>query len=176
MEIEVNGTRLSFGVEGAAPVPGRGRCGSARWLVLDHGGPGTNDHSDLKPDFARLFGACQVIYLDLRGHGRSIGVRAAAWSFEDARTTSARSATRSGQPGQSSSGTRWRTGRAALRRAAWPLGALGGDPRCAALRRDGDRFGAGSHGPSQNLDGISSGTFTPALSTPAPTPSRRPMR
>jgi hypothetical protein len=136
MEIEVNGTRLSFGVEGAAPVPGRGRCGSARRLVLDHGGPGTYDHSDLKPDFARLFGACQVIYLDLRGHGRSIGVRAAAWSFEDARTTSARSATRSGQAGQSSSGTRWRTGRAALRRAAWPLGALGGDPPlCSAAAR-----------------------------------------
>jgi hypothetical protein len=56
------------------------------------------------------------------------------------------------------------------------LGALEATPRGAALRRDGDRFGAGSHGPPHNLDGISSGTFAPALSTPAPTPSRRPMR
>ena len=38
-------------------------------------------------------------------------------------------------------------------------------------RRDGDRFGAGSYGPPLDLDGISSGTFAPALSTPAPTPS-----
>ena len=30
------------------------------------------------------------------------------------------------------------------------------------------RFGAGSHGPPHDLDGISSGTFAPTLSTPAP--------
>jgi len=36
-------------------------------------------------------------------------------------------------------------------------------PRGAALRRDGDRFGAGSYGPPHNLDGMSSGTFAPAL-------------
>lgn len=36
--------------------------------------------------------------------------------------------------------------------------------RCGEM---GDRFGAGSYGPLHNLDGISSGTFAPALSAPA---------
>lgn len=39
--------------------------------VLVHGGPGVWDHSYFKPDFAPLAKHAQVIYLDLRGHGRS---------------------------------------------------------------------------------------------------------
>ena len=51
-------------------------------VVLVHGGPGVYDHSYFKPDFARLAGHAQVVYLDLRGHGRSEWGDAAAWSFE----------------------------------------------------------------------------------------------
>jgi pimeloyl-ACP methyl ester carboxylesterase len=36
----------------------------------------------LKPDFTRLSREAQVVYLDLRGHGRSEWGDAAAWSFE----------------------------------------------------------------------------------------------
>lgn len=43
---------------------------------------GVYDHSYFKPDFARLTGHAQVIYLDLRGHGRSAWGEAAGWSFE----------------------------------------------------------------------------------------------
>jgi proline iminopeptidase len=51
-------------------------------VVLIHGGPGVYDHCYFKPDFARLAGHAQVVYLDLRGHGRSAWGEAAAWSFE----------------------------------------------------------------------------------------------
>jgi proline iminopeptidase len=51
-------------------------------VVLVHGGPGVYDHSYFKPGFARLAEQAQVVYLDLRGHGRSAWGDAAAWSFE----------------------------------------------------------------------------------------------
>ena len=51
-------------------------------LVLVHGGPGSYDHSYFKPSFSRLADRMQVVYLDLRGHGRSAWGDAATWSFE----------------------------------------------------------------------------------------------
>jgi proline iminopeptidase len=51
-------------------------------VVLVHGGPGGFDHSYFKPDFAPLGEHAQVVYLDLRGHGRSAWGDAAAWTFE----------------------------------------------------------------------------------------------
>jgi pimeloyl-ACP methyl ester carboxylesterase len=51
-------------------------------VVLIHGGPGSFDHSYFKPDFARLAEHAQVVYLDLRGHGRSDWGDTPAWSFE----------------------------------------------------------------------------------------------
>lgn len=51
-------------------------------VVLVHGGPGVFDHSHFKPEFARLAEHAQVVYLALRGHGRSEWGDAAAWSFE----------------------------------------------------------------------------------------------
>jgi pimeloyl-ACP methyl ester carboxylesterase len=40
------------------------------------------DHSYLIPDFGRLTAQAQVVYLDLRGHGRSAWGDPADWSFE----------------------------------------------------------------------------------------------
>jgi proline iminopeptidase len=51
-------------------------------VVLIHGGPGSYDHSYFKPDFAPLARRAQVIYLDLRDHGRSARHDPADWSFE----------------------------------------------------------------------------------------------
>ena len=82
MHIEVNATRLWFDVEGPALVPDGDRMRPRPTVVLVHGGPGGYDHSYFKPDFARLAECAQVIYLDLRGHGRSGWGDAAEWSFE----------------------------------------------------------------------------------------------
>ncbi len=69
MHIEVNGGRLWFDVDGPALVPDGSEMQLRPTIVLVHGGPGTYDHSYFKP--ARLTGQAQVVYLDLRGHGRS---------------------------------------------------------------------------------------------------------
>ncbi len=82
MHVEVNGTRLWFDVEGPALVPEGPMMRERPTVVLLHGGPGSFDHSYFKPDFARLSEAAQVVYLDLRGHGRSEWGDPASWSFE----------------------------------------------------------------------------------------------
>jgi proline iminopeptidase len=82
MKLDVNGTRLWFDVEGAALVPEGNEMRERPTVVLVHGGPGGYDHSYFKPDFARLTEYAQVVYLDLRGHGRSDWGEVSAWSFE----------------------------------------------------------------------------------------------
>ena len=81
MQIEVNGTRLWFDVEGPALDPDGHRMRNRPTLVLVHGGPGSYDHSYFKP-FTRLADEFQVVYLDLRDHGRSARHDPADWSFE----------------------------------------------------------------------------------------------
>ncbi len=82
MHIDANGTRLWFDVDGPALVPDGNQMRGRPTVVLVHGGPGVYDHSYFKPDFARLAEHAQVVYLDLRGHGRSAWGDAAGWSFE----------------------------------------------------------------------------------------------
>jgi len=82
MHVEVNGARLWFDVDGPALVPDGTLMQQRPTVVLVHGGPGTFDHAYFKPDFGRLAGQAQVVYLDLRGHGRSDWGDVAAWSFE----------------------------------------------------------------------------------------------
>ncbi len=82
MRIDVNGTRLWFDVDGPALVPDGHRMRERPTVVLIHGGPGGYDHSYFKPDFGRLTEVAQVVYLDMRDHGRSASHGAEGWSFE----------------------------------------------------------------------------------------------
>jgi proline iminopeptidase len=82
MQVEVGGTRLWFDVDGPALVPDGSAMRQRPTVVLVHGGPGGWDHSYYKPDFAPLTEQAQVVYLDLRGHGRSERGDPAAWSLE----------------------------------------------------------------------------------------------
>ena len=82
MHIDVNVTRLWFDIDGPALVPDGSQLRQHPTVVLVHGGPGVYDHSYFKPDFARLTEHAQVIYLDLRDHGRSAWHDPARWSFE----------------------------------------------------------------------------------------------
>jgi proline iminopeptidase len=82
MRIDVNGTRLWFDVDGPALVPERNEMWLRPTVVLVHGGPGVYDHSYFKPDFSRLAEHAQVVYIDLRGHGKSDWGDATAWSLE----------------------------------------------------------------------------------------------
>ena len=82
MQIKVNGTRLWFDVDGCGLVAAGPTMQPRPTVILVHGGPGGWDHSYFKPDFAPLTEHAQVIYLDLRGHGRSDAGDPADWSFE----------------------------------------------------------------------------------------------
>jgi len=82
MQVEVNGTRLWFDVDGPAVVPNGPGMRERPTVVLVHGGPGSYDHSYFKPDLASLTGVAQVVYLDLRDHGRSGRQDPADWTFE----------------------------------------------------------------------------------------------
>jgi pimeloyl-ACP methyl ester carboxylesterase len=82
MQVDVNGRRLWFDVDGPALVPAGPAMRDRPTVVLLHGGPGSFDHSYFKPDFARLAQVAQLIYLDLPGHGRSEWGDPASWSFE----------------------------------------------------------------------------------------------
>lgn len=82
MQVAVNGTRLWFDVDGAALVPEGSAMRERPTVVLVHGGPGSWDHAYYKPDFGPLTEHAQVVYLDLRGHGRSDWGAATDWTFE----------------------------------------------------------------------------------------------
>jgi pimeloyl-ACP methyl ester carboxylesterase len=82
MHVEVNGIRLWFDVDGPALVPDGSEMRERPTVVLLHGGPGSYDHSYFKPEFARLSEVAQVVYLDLRGHGRSDWGDPEEWNFE----------------------------------------------------------------------------------------------
>jgi pimeloyl-ACP methyl ester carboxylesterase len=82
MRIDVNGRRLWFDVEGPSLVPDGTAMRARPTIVLIHGGPASYDHSYFKPSFSRLAVAAQVVYLDLRDHGRSDRGDPADWTFE----------------------------------------------------------------------------------------------
>jgi proline iminopeptidase len=70
VRLAINDTELWFDVEGSALVPDGSTMRERPVVVALHGGPGL-DHSYLKPDLGRLAATAQLVYLDLRGQGRS---------------------------------------------------------------------------------------------------------
>lgn len=82
MRVQVNGTELWFDVDGTGLVPDGARMRRRPTVLVVHGGPGGYDHSYLSAHFGPLTAHAQVVYLDLRGHGRSARVPVADWTFE----------------------------------------------------------------------------------------------
>ena len=82
MQVEVNGTRLWFDVDGPALVPDGAVMRDRPTVVLVHGGSGSDDHSYFRPHAAALAAVAQVVYLDLRDHGRSGRGDPRAWTYE----------------------------------------------------------------------------------------------
>ena len=70
MRITVNDTALYFDVEGAGLVPDGETLRERPVIIAIHGGPGF-DHAYFKPALSVLTDTAQVIYIDLRGQGRS---------------------------------------------------------------------------------------------------------
>src|SRR5690349_23178712 len=70
MYLKVNGTHLFFDVVGSGLQPTEEAMQPKPTLIALHGGPGF-DHSYLRQDLDPLGEVAQVIYVDLRGQGRS---------------------------------------------------------------------------------------------------------
>lgn len=79
MFVDVNGTRLFFDVVGAQIDIDAG-ARSKPTLIALHGGPGF-DHLTLRPFFDRFSDVAQVVYIDLRGNGRSTGSSPESWTL-----------------------------------------------------------------------------------------------
>lgn len=82
MQIELSGTRLWFDVDGAAEVLDGSGLRQRPTVLLIHGGPASYDHSYFRPEFSALTSIAQVVYIDLRDHGRSARHEPSRWSFE----------------------------------------------------------------------------------------------
>jgi proline iminopeptidase len=70
MRARLNGTEIFFDIDGAHLGFAEGKLKSRPTIVALHGGPGF-DHGYLKPGLGPLRDFAQVIYVDLRGQGRS---------------------------------------------------------------------------------------------------------
>jgi pimeloyl-ACP methyl ester carboxylesterase len=81
MRVAVNGVRLYFDVEGCGLAARDSEMVARPTLVLLHGGPGA-DHSFFKPEFSAMADVAQVVYLDLRGSGRSDHGDPGAWTWD----------------------------------------------------------------------------------------------
>ena len=71
MRIDVNGSKLYFDVEGVGFDVDGPVAEERPTLLLLHGSPGNSDHTVFKPMFRELSDVAQIVYLDLRGSGRS---------------------------------------------------------------------------------------------------------
>jgi pimeloyl-ACP methyl ester carboxylesterase len=80
MRIQVDDIKLFFDVEGSKLRPDGPAMRQVPTLLLLHGGPGF-DHSGFKPVFTEMALVAQVVYLDLRGNGRSDAGPANKWSL-----------------------------------------------------------------------------------------------
>src|SRR5215475_9498584 len=82
MQVSVQGTRLWFNVDGCALVGEGATVVQRPTVLLAYGGPGSYAHSYFKPYFSHLSAQAQVVYVDRRGHGRSLRHDPDRWSFE----------------------------------------------------------------------------------------------
>src|ERR1700719_4689130 len=81
MRIQVDDVKLFFDVEGSKLRPEGTAMRQMPTLLLLHGGPGF-DHSGFKPAFTEMATVVQLVYLDLRGNGRSDAGPPNKWSLE----------------------------------------------------------------------------------------------
>lgn len=82
MRVEIEpGVRLYVDVEGMGLVPNGESMREKPTLLLLHGGPGM-DHSGWKPRMSALADLAQIVYFDMRSHGRSDRRPAAEWTLD----------------------------------------------------------------------------------------------
>ena len=81
MKLNVNGVDLFFDVHGQHLVPVGDHMEERPTILLLHGGPGF-DHSCFKPALDELAEVAQLVYLDMRGNGRSGSGPVDRWNIQ----------------------------------------------------------------------------------------------
>jgi len=81
MRISLGDVSLWFDVSGPSVIPQGDTTAERQVLVAVHGGPGL-DHMTVKPVLGPLADDLQVVYFDLRGHGRSDRSNAEFWNMQ----------------------------------------------------------------------------------------------
>jgi proline iminopeptidase len=82
MRAKLRDTEIYFDVDGAALVPDGVRMRERPSAFLIHGGPG-QDHTPYKGRYSVLKEKMQLIYFDLRGHGRSARSAVANYTLDE---------------------------------------------------------------------------------------------
>jgi len=82
MRIKIGDSSLFFDVEGSKLVPDGPRMRERRTLLLIHGGGISMDHSTFRPDLSPLADVAQLVYLDIRGAGRSDRGSEEQWTLD----------------------------------------------------------------------------------------------
>jgi pimeloyl-ACP methyl ester carboxylesterase len=80
MRVSLGDVSLWFDVSGPSVIPQADTTVERPVLVAVHGGPGL-DHMTVKPALEPLAGDFQILYFDLRGHGRSDRGSAESWNM-----------------------------------------------------------------------------------------------
>ena len=80
MRISLGDVSLWFDVSGPSVIPQGDTTVERPVLVAVHGGPGL-DHMTVKSALGPLAADFQVLYFDLRGHGRSDRSSAGSWNM-----------------------------------------------------------------------------------------------
>src|SRR5256885_7834272 len=80
VRISLGDVSLWFDVSGPSVIPQGDTTVERPVLVAVHGGPGL-DHMTVKPSLGPLADDFQVLYFDLRGHGRSDRSSAGSWNM-----------------------------------------------------------------------------------------------
>lgn len=81
MRVRVGDVALFFDTEGSTLAVDGPAMRERPTLLLLHGGPGF-DHTTFRPEYGQLADVAQVVYLDLRGNGRSDRGDPARWTLD----------------------------------------------------------------------------------------------
>lgn len=82
MRIKIRDISLFFDIDGIGLAPDGSAMREKPSIVLIHGGPGF-DHSGFKPAFSTLTDIAQIVYLDVRGCGRSARGDPSKWRLAE---------------------------------------------------------------------------------------------
>jgi len=78
----VDGVKIFVDIDGASLRANGPSLDSFPTMILIHGGPGVNDHSGYKSTHDVLKNIAQLLYVDLRGNGRSDSGESSSWNLE----------------------------------------------------------------------------------------------